>query len=74
MADARWETVRVEMCERVGKRAALELHCVYPAEFLPDQPPHVIARRCSLGVSCNLLETPGCCFAGTLPAFDPHRP
>ncbi len=72
MALARWETVRIEMCDRAGQRASLELQCVYPAEFLPDQPPHVIARRCSLGVQCNMLDKPGCRFSGTLPEYDPR--
>jgi len=74
MAEAGWETIRVDMCERAGQPAALEVQCVYPAEFLPDQPPHVAARRCSLGIACNMLDRPGCRFAGTLPPDRPRQP
>lgn len=74
MAEARWETIRVEMCERAGQPAALEVQRVYPAEFLPDQPPHLAAHRCSLGIACNMLDRPGCTFAGTLPGYDPRHP
>ncbi len=74
MAEAAWEITRVEMCDRVGQLASLEVYRTYPAEFLPDQPPHVGARRCSLGISCNMLDRPGCQFAGTLPGFDPRQP
>ena len=74
MAEAWWETIRVDMCERAGQPAALEVQRVYAAELLPDQPPHVAARRCSLGIACNMLDRPGCCFAGTLPGYDPRQP
>jgi hypothetical protein len=71
MAKVVWEVVRLQQCERVGRMVTLEVQHVYPAEVLPDQPPQVIARRCSLGTVCNLLDKPACCWAGTLPGFDP---
>jgi hypothetical protein len=44
---------------------------IFPADQLPDQPPQVVAHRCSHALRCNLDERPSCIWAGTNPAFDP---
>lgn len=71
MAGKVWETIRVRYCERVRRDVSLEAQVVYPAEWLPDQPPRVIGHRCSYAFACNLDGRPSCIWAGTNPAFDP---
>jgi hypothetical protein len=71
MSVPNWQTIKVRYCERVGQEVNLEARLVYPAEFLPDQPPQVIAHRCSHAFACNLEARPSCIWAGTNPAFDP---
>jgi len=66
-----WEPVREQYCDRVGKQVALEAELIFPAEFMPDQPPRVTAHRCSLGMVCNQFDKPTCCWAGTNPGYDP---
>jgi hypothetical protein len=68
-----WEPIRRVYCERAGVEAALEARVVYPAEILPDQPPRVVGHRCSHALECNQRDMPTCCWAGTLPGFDPFR-
>jgi hypothetical protein len=71
MAWVTWEAIRWQHCERVNERVALEARLVYPADTLPDQPPRVMAHRCSKAMTCNQFDRPTCCWAGTLPAYDP---
>lgn len=71
MAYRNWEVSKICYCEHVGHEIALETELVYPAEFLPDQPPRVIARRCSNGLACNTMEKPGCVWSGTQPNIQP---
>jgi hypothetical protein len=71
MAETVWEVVRCEHCDRVDEDVTLEVCRVYPIESLPDQPPRVIARRCSRAVYCNQLDRPTCQWAGTAPGYDP---
>ena len=66
-----WKTLKQKSCERVGERVSLEARVVYPTEMLPDQPPRILAHRCSKGVDCNLMNSPTCMWAGTLPGYDP---
>lgn len=73
MERVQWMPIRRMFCEKAGAEAALEVRMIYPPELLPDQPPRVVAHRCSLGVECNQLEAPTCCWSGTLPGFDPFR-
>jgi hypothetical protein len=68
-----WKPIRRMRCERAGAEAVLEARLVFPAETLPDQPPRVLGHRCSLGLQCNQRQAPTCCWAGTLPGFDPFR-
>lgn len=66
-----WETIRVQFCHRVGQQVSLEVQLVHPAEVMPDQPPRVLAHRCSLGTACNLFDKPACIWSGTQPEYDP---
>ena len=66
-----WEPIKECECERIGERVALEVKVVYPADFMPDQPPRVLAHRCSKGLECNRIEKPACVWAGTSPGYDP---
>jgi hypothetical protein len=72
MALQTWKTIKVRYCEHVGKQVGLEARLIYPAEFLPDQLPQIVAHRCSLAIACNLEARPSCIWAGTNPAFDPY--
>jgi hypothetical protein len=71
MAHRTWQTSKVQFCPHAGSDVALEAQVVYPADILPDQPPRVLAHRCSHGLWCNLVEKPSCVWAGTNPVYDP---
>ena len=67
MAQKMWQISKVSYCEHVGQEVALEVEVVYPAEQLPDQPPHVIAHRCSKALECNQLDKMACAYCFTNP-------
>ena len=71
MAVKKWESIKVRYCERVKTDVALDAQVIYPAEFMPDQPPQVVGHRCSHAFSCNLDDRASCVWAGTNPAYDP---
>jgi hypothetical protein len=71
MAQVAWEKQKVIFCERVGEDVALEAQVVYPASFMPDQPPRILAHRCSMGLICNQSDRACCMWAGNLPGYDP---
>jgi hypothetical protein len=71
MAQEVWQELRRQRCDRIDEVVALECRLVYPAQFLPDQPPRVLAHRCSKGLECNADDRPSCMWAGTLPGHDP---
>jgi hypothetical protein len=71
MACVTWKSIKVQHCERVDDDVALQARVVYPASFLPEQPPRILAHRCSKGLECNQIDKPTCLWAGTLPGFDP---
>lgn len=71
MAEKHWETVKVQYCDRVESEVTLDAELIYPAEFMPDQPARLVARRCSRGLECNLDENMTCVWAGTNPVYDP---
>jgi hypothetical protein len=71
MAWVTWKAIKEKRCERVGEQVALEARVVYPAEFMPDQPPRILAHRCSKGLECNQMDSATCVWAGTLPGYDP---
>ncbi len=71
MAEQIWQVEKIMFCEHIGQNVAIENKVVYPAEHLPDQPPRIIARRCSHAMECNLIEKPACALCGTNPAINP---
>ena len=71
MAERLWEIVKTMYCDHVGCQVALESEVVYPAEWLPDQAPRILAHRCSHGIHCSLYDKPTCVWAGTNPGYDP---
>ena len=73
MTEKTWETLKIQYCQHVDTKVALQAQLVYPPEHLPDQPPRVMAHRCSHGVTCNLDGRPSCVWAGTNPNFDPFK-
>lgn len=71
MSEKTWEVINVRYCHHVAQQVGLEAEVVYPADFMPDQPPRVYAHRCSQAFSCNLDGRPSCLWAGTNPLIDP---
>jgi hypothetical protein len=71
MACVTWKAIKVQYCERVDEPVALQARVVYPASILPEQPPRILAHRCSKGLECNQIDKPTCLWAGTLPGYDP---
>ena len=71
MAQKKWQVSKVRYCEHVGQEVALEVEVVYPAEHLPDQPPHVTAHRCSKALECNRLDMMICAYCFTNPSEKP---
>jgi hypothetical protein len=68
-----WEVIKISYCEHAGEEVALEAEIVYPATFLPEQAPRIVAHRCSRGLVCNSFNQPGCCWSGTNPSYDPFK-
>jgi len=68
-----WEVVKISYCDLAGEEVFLEADIVYPATFLPEQPPRIIAHRCSRGLVCNSFSQAGCCWSGTNPGYDPFK-
>lgn len=66
-----WSPIRRQYCERMKVDVALEAHLVYPVDPLPDQPARVLGHRCSHGLDCSQQDRPTCCWAGSLPGYDP---
>ena len=73
MAVKTWQSIQLRYCEHVHLEVSLDAQVIYPADILPDQPPQVVAHRCSHAFACNLEERPSCIWAGTNPAFDPFK-
>jgi len=71
MAYQTWQIEKIKFCEHVGHEIALEARVVYPAEHLPEQPPRILARRCSNAVVCNQLNQAACKLCGTNPDYAP---
>jgi hypothetical protein len=66
-----WEPVQFCYCHHVQQGVTLEAEVVYPAEYLPNQEPRILAHRCSKGIDCNLDGRASCLWAGTNPGIDP---
>ena len=47
MAQKSWEVIKVRYCQHVSQEVGLEAEAVYPSEIMPDQPPRLVAHRCS---------------------------
>jgi hypothetical protein len=71
MAEKTWQVQKIKYCEHVGHEVALENEVVYPAEQLPEQPPRILAHRCSNAIECNLTDKTACVLCGTNPDLDP---
>ncbi|MCL4824505.1 MAG: hypothetical protein KJZ57_09840 [Anaerolineales bacterium] len=71
MAYRAWQVEKIEYCENAGREVTLETEMAYPADHLPDQPPRVIAHRCSNAEVCNLLDKAACKWCGTNPDYSP---
>ena len=71
MAFRTWQIEKIKYCENVGHEIALEAEVVYPAEEMPDQPPRIVAHRCSNATACNMMEKTACKWCGTNPDHDP---
>ena len=70
MAERTWQVKKIQYCEHAGHEIAIENEVVYPAEQMPDQPPRIIARRCSNAIECNLVEKAACALCGTNPGYE----
>lgn len=70
MAEKIWQVEKIKYCEHVGYEITIENKVVYPAEYLPEQPPRILARRCSNGIECNMIEKAACALCGTNPDLD----
>ncbi|MCI0521176.1 MAG: hypothetical protein L0Z70_13095 [Chloroflexi bacterium] len=66
-----WETIKTHYCHHVQAEVGFQADLVYPPEWLPDQPPRILARRCTQGLGCNLDERASCTWAGSNPGIDP---
>ncbi len=73
MAERTWQPIKISYCHHVGHRVALQAELIYPAEWMPEQLPRVLAHRCSDAVGCNMDGRPSCIWAGTNPVFDPFK-
>jgi hypothetical protein len=71
VAERTWQVQKIKYCAHVGHEIALETEVAYPAEQLPDQPPRIIAHRCSNAIECNMTEKAACALCGTNPDLDP---
>ena len=73
MAYQEWEIIKVRYCIHVQQDVGLEAEVIYPAEWLPEQQPRVLAHRCSHAFACSLDERSSCMWAGTNPVIDPFK-
>jgi len=73
MAQKTWDVIKVRYCQHVAQEVGLEAEAVYPAEWMPDQPPRILAHRCSHAFACSLDPRPSCVWAGTNPTYDPFK-
>jgi hypothetical protein len=71
MAEKIWKVEKSKYCEHVGHEVKIENEVVYPSENLPDQPPRIIAHRCSNALECNAVDKASCVLCGTNPNLDP---
>lgn len=67
MAQKKWQIRKTIHCEYAGRDVVFETQIIIPSESLPDQPPRVIAHRCSNAIECNKIEKMTCALCGTNP-------
>lgn len=71
MAAQEWVTVKTIWCDRVAGEAELLEQRVYPSDRMSDvEPYHVKARKCSLGLECNMAGYK-CRWSFLNPMYDP---
>ncbi len=71
MAYQAWVNTSTAWCERMKTDANMLERRVYPAEIMPDVPRYQVkARKCSLGIACNLAGI-SCKWAFTELGSDP---
>ncbi len=73
MAYKQWNTLKVRFCNHTGSEVKLEVEEIYPEEFLPDQPIHLCAHRCSGGTACSTMDKVTCFWSGINPGYDPFQ-
>jgi hypothetical protein len=71
MAFKTLETIKVRYCPHACAEVGLQAQVVYPAEWMPDQPPRVMGHCCSHALLCNQENRSSCVWAGTNPLYDP---
>jgi hypothetical protein len=71
MTEKIWKIEKSKHCEHVGHEIEIQDEVALPAEHLPDQPPRILAHRCSNAIECNLTEKAACVLCGTNPDLDP---
>jgi hypothetical protein len=71
MAVKNWEALKSRYCDHAECDVTLEAEVAYAAGILSDQPPRLLAHRCSNGIECSLKNKAACVWAGTNPAYDP---
>ena len=71
MAQKKWQVSKVRYCEHMAHDVSLEVQVIYPAEQLPDQPPQVVAHRCSKALECNQHNKMVCAYCFTNPDLKP---
>ena len=71
MSEKKWEVIKVLYCHHVNEKVGLEAQVIYPAEWMPDQPPQIVAHRCSKAFACRMDGRSSCVWAGTNPSVDP---
>lgn len=69
MAQKKWQIRKTIYCEHAGRDVVLETQIIVPSAMLPDQPPRVIAHRCSNAIECNKIEKMACALCGTNPNY-----
>lgn len=72
MAVKDWQIIKRRYCARAQREVALEVESIYPAEWMPEQPPRLGAHRCSNGMECMGADRPACKWSGGNPAYDPY--
>lgn len=73
MATEQWISIKTIYCKKAEAEASLEFLVVHPDEHMPDQPPRIIARRCSIGNECVIKDGCNCHWTGTNPLYDPFE-